>query len=162
MNDIMNPYLLLFLSCNYQFIANHVGSSFCLLHSGLFFFSSYFGFRFLQQRLSSLGLESLGSLLMIKKVWDFKIKSHTEPAGRTFQPRASPNQNLDGPFIEETPRTLRSVCLGLAFFKIFLGLHPQHMSVPRLGVQLELQLPAYTTTTAMWDPSLVCNLHHSS
>jgi len=33
-------------------------------------------------------------------------------------------------------------------FLIFLGLHPQHMEVPRLGVQSELQLPAYATTTA--------------
>ena len=29
----------------------------------------------------------------------------------------------------------------------FLGLHPQHMEVPRLGVQLELQLLAYATAT---------------
>ena len=36
------------------------------------------------------------------------------------------------------------------------------MEVPRLGVELELQLPAHTTATAMWDPSLVCDLHHSS
>ena len=36
------------------------------------------------------------------------------------------------------------------------------MEVPELGVKLELQLVAYTTATAMWDPSLVCDLHHSS
>ena len=36
------------------------------------------------------------------------------------------------------------------------------MEVPRLGVQLELQLPAYTTATAMWDLNHVCYLHHSS
>ena len=36
------------------------------------------------------------------------------------------------------------------------------MEVPRLGVKLELQLPAYTTARAMWDVSHVCNLHHSS
>ena len=33
------------------------------------------------------------------------------------------------------------------FFFVFLGLHLQHVEVPRLGVQLELQLPAYTTAT---------------
>ena len=44
----------------------------------------------------------------------------------------------------------------------FLGPHPQHMEFPRLGVLSELQLPAYTTATAMPDPSCVCNLHHSS
>ena len=34
------------------------------------------------------------------------------------------------------------------------------MEVPRLGVELELQLPAYTTV--MQDPNHVCSLHHSS
>ena len=28
---------------------------------------------------------------------------------------------------------------------VFLGSHPQHMEVPRLGVEWKLQLPAYTT-----------------
>ena len=36
------------------------------------------------------------------------------------------------------------------------------MEVPRLGVELELQLPAYTTATATPDPSHVYDLHHSS
>ena len=36
------------------------------------------------------------------------------------------------------------------------------MAVPRIGVQLELQPPAYVTTTAMPDLSCVCDLHHSS
>ena len=36
------------------------------------------------------------------------------------------------------------------------------MQVPRLKVELELQLPAYTRATATRDPSLFCNLHHSS
>jgi len=30
------------------------------------------------------------------------------------------------------------------------------MEVPRLGVKLEMQLPAYTTATAMQDPRLIC------
>ena len=34
--------------------------------------------------------------------------------------------------------------------------------VPGLGVESELQLPAYTIATAMWGPSHICNLHHSS
>ena len=33
-------------------------------------------------------------------------------------------------------------------FVLFLELHLQHMEVPRLGVESELQLPAYTTATA--------------
>ena len=48
------------------------------------------------------------------------------------------------------------------FFFCFLGLHPRHMQVPRLGVQSELQLLAYTTATATLDPSCICDLHHSS
>ena len=44
----------------------------------------------------------------------------------------------------------------------FLGPHPQHMEVPRLGVKSELQLPAYATATATSDPSCICNLRHSS
>ena len=43
----------------------------------------------------------------------------------------------------------------------FLGLHPQHIEVLRLGVQSELQLPAYATATTT-DPSRIYDLHHSS
>jgi len=35
------------------------------------------------------------------------------------------------------------------FFPHFLGPHPQHMEVPRLGVESELQLTAYATATAI-------------
>ena len=47
-------------------------------------------------------------------------------------------------------------------FLFFLGPHPRHMEAPRTGVQPELQLLAYTTATAMWGPSHICNLYHSS
>ena len=33
------------------------------------------------------------------------------------------------------------------------------MEVPRLGVELELQLPAYTTATATPNLSYICDLH---
>ena len=36
------------------------------------------------------------------------------------------------------------------------------MEVPRLGVELELELLVYTTATAMPDPNHIFNLHHSS
>ena len=36
------------------------------------------------------------------------------------------------------------------------------MEVPRRGVETEPQLLAYTTATATRDPSLVCNVNHSS
>ena len=54
---------------------------------------------------------------------------------------------------------------GMYFFVfvfVFLGLYPRHMEVPRLGVKSELQLPAYTTTTASPDLSRIFELHHSS
>jgi len=41
----------------------------------------------------------------------------------------------------------------LPSFLLFLGLHPGHMEIPRLGVKLELQPPAYITATAMPDLS---------
>ena len=34
------------------------------------------------------------------------------------------------------------------YFIVFSGLHPWRMEIPRLGVKLELELPAYATTTA--------------
>ena len=40
----------------------------------------------------------------------------------------------------------------LIFFFLFLGLHLLHMEVPRLGVESELQMPAYTAATATTDP----------
>ena len=38
------------------------------------------------------------------------------------------------------------------------------MEIPKLGVESELHLPAYitATATATWDPSHVCDPHHSS
>ena len=45
---------------------------------------------------------------------------------------------------------------------VFLGPHLQHMEVPRLGVESQLQPLAYARATATPDPSQVCNLHHSS
>ena len=47
-------------------------------------------------------------------------------------------------------------------FLIFLGPHPWHMEVPRLGVERELQLPAYARATATPEPSHICDLQHSS
>ena len=47
-------------------------------------------------------------------------------------------------------------------FFFFLGLHLQHMEVPRLGDESELKHPAYAIATAAQDPSCVCELHQSS
>ena len=54
-----------------------------------------------------------------------------------------------------------SIFFFFAFF-FFLGPHPWHVEVPRLGNELELQLPAYTSATATQDQSRICDLHHSS
>ena len=51
-------------------------------------------------------------------------------------------------------------CLFVCF--CILGPHLWHMEIPRLRVISQLQLPAYTTATAMQDPSLICDEHHSS
>ena len=53
-------------------------------------------------------------------------------------------------------------CVCVCVCVCVLGLYPWHMEVPRLGVELELELPACTTGIAMQDPSCVCNLQHSS
>ena len=41
----------------------------------------------------------------------------------------------------------KDVSKSFSVFFFFLGMHPQHMEVPRPGVELELQLPASTTAT---------------
>ena len=43
----------------------------------------------------------------------------------------------------------------LFLFFVFVGTPRQHMEVPRLGVKSELQLLAYTTATAMPDPTYI-------
>ena len=46
-------------------------------------------------------------------------------------------------------------------YGIFGNPYPQNMEVPKLGVDSELQLLAFTTATAMPDPSHICDLHCS-
>ena len=48
----------------------------------------------------------------------------------------------------------------LFIYYVFSGVQLQHLEVPRLGAELELQPPAYVL--AAWDLSLVCHLYHSS
>ena len=78
-----------------------------------------------------------------------------------------PRQRPNAPLSSVPRRPLRVACSppslqvhGL----FFLGPHLQHMEVPRLGVESELQLPAYTTATATaaQDPRCVCDLPHFS
>ena len=58
-------------------------------------------------------------------------------------------------------RNSHCICFCL-FVCCFLRPHPRHIELPRLGVEWELQLSAYTTATATRDPTHVCDLHHSS
>ena len=44
----------------------------------------------------------------------------------------------------------------------FLGLCLQDKEIPRLRVQSELHLLAFTSATAMQDPNHICDRHHSS
>ena len=50
-------------------------------------------------------------------------------------------------------------CFEVELFSSFFGPHLRHMEVPRLGVESEPQLQAYTT--AMWDPNHIFDLCHS-
>ena len=50
----------------------------------------------------------------------------------------------------------------LSFFFFFKWPHLWHTEVPRLEVESKLQLLAFTTATATWDLSSICDLHHSS
>ena len=55
-----------------------------------------------------------------------------------------------------------AVQLKLTFFFSFFQMSTlQHVEVPGLGVESELQLQACTTATATWDLSRISHLHHS-
>ena len=66
-----------------------------------------------------------------------------------------------------THSTTRELPLLQSFLVLVLvlrreGLHLLHLEVPRLGIESELQMLAYSPATAIPDPSYVSNLHHSS
>ena len=50
------------------------------------------------------------------------------------------------------------------FFLVFLGLHSWHMEVPRLGVKLKLELPAYAMAQQcqIWAVSVTYTIAHSN
>ena len=54
-------------------------------------------------------------------------------------------------FIFTNDLSLSRSCFVLVWF-CFLGPHLWHLEVARQQVKLEMQLPANTTATAMWDP----------
>ena len=75
-----------------------------------------------------------------------------------IEPRS---QQWKGQIITTKPPENSQACFVL-FFVFCLGLCPQHMEVLGLVVKSKLQLPAYTTATAMPDLSHIYNLRHSS
>ena len=59
----------------------------------------------------------------------------------------------------QAPQSLYSwPTMSFACVCLFLGLLLWYTEVSRLGVEAELQMPAYATATP--DPSCICNLHH--
>ena len=91
-------------------------------------------------------------------------KSQRPP--RCWSPRCSPwikvanCADIEGHSLPRSPRATTKEALFFVF--AFLGSHPWHMEVPKPGVESELQVPAYTTATAMWDLSCVFDSYHSS
>ena len=87
---------------------------------------------------------------------------HTNSVGPERSPRTCLSNKLQWGLFQGAGAKLLHPCPPHSRELFFLSLHPWHMEVPRLGVQLELQLPACTTATAMPDISCVCDLHRSS
>ena len=75
---------------------------------------------------------------------------------------ASPLYNSGLVFKAENTHSNGPSSIPVTFIFFFLGPYLQHMEVPGPGVESELQLPAYTTATAMatLDPRHICDLHH--
>ena len=55
------------------------------------------------------------------------------------------NGNTGKPSSKSSNSSMPSNDQHFFFFLVFLGLHSQHVEAPRLGVQSELQPPAYAT-----------------
>ena len=60
------------------------------------------------------------------------------------------------------PLTFLSFFLSVCLSFVFIGLHPWHLEVSRLGIESDLYPLAYATATATWDLSHICDLHRSS
>ena len=68
----------------------------------------------------------------------------TPLSGYSFTPKMSTAHHL-------WPHHRPSIATNFLVF--FLGLHLWHIETPRLGVELDLQLPAYATATATMVPA---------
>ena len=70
--------------------------------------------------------------------------------------------NADYRKLRQDKKKTRGSLLTKFFSFVLLEPHLGHVEVPKLGVQLELQPPAYTPATATQDPSCIFDPHHSS
>ena len=91
-------------------------------------------------------------IIALSLLSDFEVRSEKEDntAENVFE-----EVLLDDAFLVSVQYYQRRV-FEISFF--FLGLHLWHMEVSRLRAELELQVPAYTTATAMPGASCICNL----
>ena len=113
--------------------------------------------RFSRRKSPKLGFQAKKNFEFIKLLLSPIIKKHTCLEPTTL---SSPLRRLKTPSRRTKDLGDSRSLDNFFFFLVFLGPYPQYMEVPRLGVRLELQRPAYTTATR--DPSHVCDLHHSS
>ena len=111
---------------------------------------------------NQVGSELCGGLGLRKSTRDSKLQVTDQSLCQ--QGKFSLHRLPSHPPLHTPCNTLSNSTL-FSFFSlsfVFLGRHPQHTEVSRPGVQLEPQLLVYATDTATWDPSHVCDLHHSS
>ena len=85
-------------------------------------------------------ISSLLSLCSVQAKDLLSRKRHRVRFGRWIT-RGPPVQNI----FELPPKKFSSLTLTMYFYLFILGPHPQHVEVPRLGVETELRLPAYAT-----------------
>ena len=82
--------------------------------------------------------------------------------GTGLQSSSSKTQNISKSCLTINYKKEKTYSLFFFFFFGSLGTDPWHMEVPRKGAESELHGLTYATTTAMPDPSHICDLHHSS
>ena len=117
----------------------------CLFKSSVFFFFFFKVSHQWHMEFPRLGVESKLQLLAYATATAMPLL-HPKP-----QPAAMPDPLTNGarPGIKPTPSW--TLFRSFFFFFFFLGPYQWHMEIPKLGVKLEPQLPAYITATATPD-----------
>uniref|UniRef100_A0A8W4F9Y0 Actin related protein 3 n=1 Tax=Sus scrofa TaxID=9823 RepID=A0A8W4F9Y0_PIG len=97
----------------------------------------------------------------LKRTVDARLKLSEElSGGRLKVGFRDVGGNVEGALIVVSG--MENVCQFSCVFVFVFSAVPWHVEVTRIGVELELLLPAYTTATATLDSSLVCDLCRSS